>query len=82
MTALLSHTARSLGRAAGATPLTSGVAIVTMALVLVLLIQREVARPLLSEERAARVARLWFVVVPLAFILAVLFASRVGEILR
>jgi hypothetical protein len=51
-------------------------------LVLVLLIQREVARPLLSGERAARAARLGFVALPLGLIVAVVFASRVVEILR
>jgi hypothetical protein len=82
MTALLNHTTRALGRAAGATPLTTGVAIVAMGLVLVLLIQREVARPVLSGERAARAARLGFVALPLAFVIAIVFASRVAEILR
>jgi Mn2+/Fe2+ NRAMP family transporter len=82
MTALVNDTTRALGRAAGATPLTTGVAIVAIVLVLVLLIQREVARPLLSRARAARVARLGFVALPLGFILVVVFASRLGEILR
>jgi hypothetical protein len=82
MTSLLNDTTQSLGRAAGTSPLTTGVAIVVMLLALVLLIQREVARPLLSGERAARAAQLGFVALPLAVILAVVFASRVVEILR
>jgi len=82
MTALLNDTTRSLGRAAGTTPLTTGVAIVVMLLVVVLLVQREVARPLLDGDRAARVGRLAFTAVPLAFILIVVFASRVAEILK
>jgi hypothetical protein len=82
MTSLLNDTTRALGRAAGTRPLTTGVALVVVVLALVLLIQREVARPLLSGERAARAARLRFVALPLAFMLAVVFASRVAEILR
>jgi hypothetical protein len=82
MSALLNDTTRSLGRAAGSTPMTTGVAIVIMTLLLVLLIQREVARPMLSGERAKRAERLGFVLWPLGIVLLALIASRVGDVLR
>jgi hypothetical protein len=80
VSALLDDTTRSLGRAAGATPLTTGVAIVIMTLLLVLLIQREVARPVLSGERAKRAERLGFVLWPLGIVLLAIIASRVGHV--
>jgi hypothetical protein len=80
VSALLDDTTRSLGRAAGATPLTTGVAIVIMTLLLVLLIQREVARPVLSGERAKRAERLGFVLWPLGIVLLALIAFRVGHV--
>lgn len=82
MSALLNDTTRSLGRAAGATPLTTGVAIVIMTLLLVLLIQREAARPVLSGNRARRAERLGFVLRPLGIVLLAVIASRAGHVLR
>jgi hypothetical protein len=82
MTSLLTDTTRSLAQTSVTRPLSSGLAIAVMVLLLVLLIVREVARPLLSGEQAARVERLGFLAFPLALIVAVLIASRVAEILR
>jgi hypothetical protein len=81
VSALLNDTTRSLGHTAGATPLTTGVAIVIMTLLVVLLIQREVARPVLSGERAKRAERLGFVLWPLGIVLLAIIASRVHHLL-
>jgi predicted PurR-regulated permease PerM len=82
VTSLLNDTTRSLGRAAGSVPLTTGVGIVVIVLVLVLVVEREVVRPLLSGERAERATRLGFALLPLAMVLAAVFASRIHHIVR
>jgi hypothetical protein len=73
MTALLTDTVRAIGQTAGSLPKATGVPIVAFALLLVLLIERETARPALGAERAARWRSLAFVLVPLV----VLFLSAV-----
>lgn len=82
MSSLLDHTTRALGRAAGSSPLTTGVAIVLIVLVLVLLIEREVARPLLSGAQARRLGRLGFLLAPLALMLVAVIAARTGHLLK
>jgi hypothetical protein len=81
VTALLDHATRSAGTAAGRTPLTAGAAVIVMALVLALLIEREIARPLLSPAHAARLRGLTFLVAPLVLIVLVVLASRFEELL-
>jgi len=73
MTALLGDTVRVVGETAGGLPEATGVPIVAFALLMVLLIERETARPVLHGTRAARVRSLTFVLVPLL----VLFLSAV-----
>lgn len=82
MSSLFSDSARTAGDAAGATPLTTGAATIVILLAVALLIQREIVRPLLSPGQETRVRDLAFLKVPLLFMVLVVLASRIEEILH
>ncbi len=81
MSVLVNDATRAVGDAAGTRPSTAGAAIVIVFLFLVLMTQREVARPLLTEERARRAASLKFVLLPVGLAFVVLIAVRIGDLL-
>lgn len=81
MTSLLTDTVRELGRAAGAGPSATGVPIVVLALLVLLLTEREMARFALAGRRAARAGSLGFVFVPLGLLFLVAVTVRVADLL-
>ena len=81
MSSLLTETARALGLTDAAGGVRSLVALVAIAVLLVILVAREMARTGLSGPPHRRAERLGFAVVPLSLIFAGAIAPRVWELL-
>ena len=76
MSALLTETTRALSEPARTT-----LGVVALAVLLAVLVMREMARAELGEERAGRIAHLRFVTVPLILIFVAVVTPRIVELL-
>src|SRR3954451_4711095 len=82
MSALLTETTRALGQSATDSAARTAVGAVAIAVLLLVLVTREMARAELSESRARRLAKLRFVTLPLTLVFAGVVAPRIVELLH
>jgi hypothetical protein len=82
MSALLTQTARALGLAGTTAATRTAVGAVAIAVLLLVLVTREMVRGELSEARARRVAQLRFVTLPLTLVFAGVVVPRILELLH
>jgi hypothetical protein len=81
MSSLVTETARTLGLSGDADPARTAVGVVAIAVLLLVLVMREMARTALTEERAAALSRLRFVTVSLTLVFIGVVAPRIVELL-
>ncbi|HEY7074338.1 MAG TPA: hypothetical protein VH418_03170 [Solirubrobacteraceae bacterium] len=82
MSALLTETTRALGLSGTTAATRTAVGAVAIAVLLLLLVTREMARAEIGDARAGRLARLRFVTVPLTLVFAGVVAPRILELLH
>jgi hypothetical protein len=82
MTGLLTQTTRALGAAAGSGATRTAVGGLVIAVLLLILVAREMARAEAGQDRADRIAHLRFVTVPLTLVFAGVVAPRIMDLLR
>jgi hypothetical protein len=82
MSALLTDAVRALGAPHTSTAARTAVGALVIAVLLLILVAREMARAELSEERAARLSHLRFVTVPLTLVFIGVVAPRIMDLLR
>jgi hypothetical protein len=78
MSSLLTETTRALGEG---DPARTAVGVVAIAVLLFVLVMREMARAEATDERAARIGRLRFCTVPLTLVFIGVVAPRIAELL-
>jgi hypothetical protein len=81
MSALLTETTRALGLSGVDSATRTAVGAVAIAVLLLVLVAREMARAELSEERARRISQLRFVTMPLTLVFIGVVAPRIVELL-
>lgn len=82
MSALLTETTRALGLSGTGAAARTAVDAVAIAVLLLVLVTREMARAELSDVRARRVAKLRFVTVPLSLVFVGVVVPRILELLH
>lgn len=82
MSALLTHTTRALGAASDSGATRTAVGALVIAVLLLILVAREMARADMSAERSRRISHLRFVTLPLTLVFVGVVAPRILDLLR
>jgi hypothetical protein len=82
MSALLTQATRALGAAGGSGGTRTTVGALVIAVLLLILVAREMVRAQASEERARRISHLRFVIVPLTLVFVGVVVPRIMDLLR
>ena len=82
MSALLTQTTRALGGAPGSGATRTAVGALVIAVLLLILVAREMAGAEVGEERSRRISHLRFVTVPLTLVFVGVVVPRIMDLLR